>query len=452
MIRKAWANYALLAALVVAGAAGGLYLSGGWTSSDPADQQPAPISFSQRFTLTQEDARDTGEAPSIAIAPGGKVYLAWASRTGPAERSVFLTTAAAAGQTFDAPRAISKGGIYKTPARGKSGGHERKALPHVDSDGKTVYLSWSEALPNSAGMQMLLATSGVGTAFDQPGPVHRGASAKATFSSMALGSDGALACAWLDDRGGNQQVYASIRPAGAAVFEEEQLVHGGEAGKGVCPCCPTAAAFAPDGTLYVAFRNIHDGYRDIAICRRSPGAAAFEGPFPVVTDTWKFDGCPHDGPSMAFVGGVLHITWMDARSGSPRCYHASAKTSEMKFEARELHPLSTGSQGNAKLFATPEGTLHAVWEESLTRPAEGNGHQHGPPKSEAGSSRLIMHATLPPGGREFGGAHAVATATDVFQTRPAIAGTPDGRLLIAWNELSTQGKSVVVTLATGGRP
>ena len=103
------------------------------------------------------------------------------------------------------------------------------------------------------------------------------------------------------------------------------MVYAGENNKGVCPCCATAVCFADDGTLYVAFRNIQGAYRDIAVARLCPGQLNFEGPFPVTPNSWKFNGCPHDGPSLAVVGDELHVVWMDAHSGPSRCYHARAE-------------------------------------------------------------------------------------------------------------------------------
>jgi hypothetical protein len=47
-------------------------------------------------------------------------------------------------------------------------------------------------------------------------------------------------------------------------------------------------------------------------------------------------------------------------------------------------------------------------------------------------------------GSGFGPARAVSPRTDAFQLNPAIAIGRDGGLLIAWNEIDTTGKRVVV--------
>jgi hypothetical protein len=448
-----------LAVLAAGGGTGGLYLSGGW----PATSSPSGSATSgdaapsiHRFPLSSRDAKDTVEAPSITSDAEGRIFLAWASKTGDAERTVFLTHSADGGQSFDAPRAISKGGIYKTAANGKSGGHERRGTPHVLAVGSQLHLAWSDALPGGLGQRMVLATStDGGLTFTTPLPVHQEERIKAAFTAFRSGRNGSLVCSWLDDRSGAQQPFASVRLAGSTSFEPERVVHTGQASHGVCPCCPTACCFAPDGTLYVAFRNIQDGYRDMAISRLRPGHEKFEGPFPVVSNIWKFDGCPHDGPSLAVLGDEMHIVWMDARTGSPRCYYGRAKLADMTFETRELHPDTSGTQGNPKLLADASGGLHAVWEASTgAEPpaAEGHaGHNHGVTKAGSGSGRAIHYSYRAPGQTWFGPARSLAPKTGAFQTRPTLTSTPEGALFAAWMELDETGKSVVVARLPGVR-
>jgi hypothetical protein len=467
LYRMGWLEYGLLAGLVVAGGAGGLYLSGGWPGTPGSAPPAAPSERGatpavQRFALTARDVKDTQEAPDLAVDSGGRVFLTWASRTGESERTIFLTRTDGVAGLFETPRAISSGGVYRSVSRtaGKAMGYERRANPHVAAVGDKLLLTWSEARKDGAGMRMVLAGSAdAGATFAAPRPIHQGERANPTFTALAVGPGGATACAWLDDRAGGQQPFAAVQPAGAAWFAEERLVHAGQDAQGVCPCCPTAACFGPDGTLYVAFRNIQDGYRDIAVGRLRPGGSAFEGPFPVLADnTWKFDGCPHDGPALAVTGDVLTVAWMDARTGSQRCYFARAKLADLRFTPRELHPGATGNQGNPKLCADPSGGLHAVWEESLgAEPADPHaGHRHGTsaaPGTRAGAKaaagRAIWYAWLAPGQSEFGMARAVAPRPGAFQTRPAIVRLANGELVAAWNELDEKGKAIVVSRLAG---
>lgn len=447
-------TYAALAILIAGGVLGGLYLSGGWPGTTAApnsnvQDKPADSPQVQRFSLTSFDAKDPHEAPELAADAAGNVYLTWSSQTSETERTVYLSRMNAGGDSFNKPTVVSQAGIAKfvSQMKGKTITRSSHSDPHlaVSSDG--LYLAWTEAMPDLANIRMVLARStNLGDSFGEPAIVHQGRDARPTYTALALGLNGTVACSWLDNRDKSQQPFASVREPGTAAFGEESSVHIGKDGRGVCPCCPTSSIVAPDGTVYVAFRNVEDGYRDIVISRKKPGQSTFEGPFRVVPPTWKFDGCPHDGASMVIVGDSIHIVWMDARTGVQKCHYGRAKLVDMKFETTELNSQAVGSQGNAKLFVDAGGILHAVWEESIgAEPVRAEGeHRHGPPQVGQGGGRAIMHAQKDSCCDSFGPAKAIAAKPGAFQTRPSITGAKKGELIIAWNELSEEGKAIVV--------
>ena len=114
--RHGWVKYLVLVILVAAGGAGRLYLSGAWfsSSSEPIacpGPEPEPASVAHRFALTALDAKDQIEAPELATDSAGRVYLVWASQTGEAERTVFLTSTDDRGATFAGPRPAANAGI-----------------------------------------------------------------------------------------------------------------------------------------------------------------------------------------------------------------------------------------------------------------------------------------------------------------------------------------------------
>src|SRR4051812_24656433 len=118
--RPGWVKYGWLFVLAACAGAGGFYLArkgpeerldippqradGGETSAEIKSR-------THRFPLTARDAKDSIEAPDLAVDEAGRIFMTWASKTGEAERTVFLTRSSDAGRTFDAPRAISKGGV-----------------------------------------------------------------------------------------------------------------------------------------------------------------------------------------------------------------------------------------------------------------------------------------------------------------------------------------------------
>jgi hypothetical protein len=132
------------------------------------------------------------------------------------------------------------------------------------------------------------------------------------YTALAAGPEGSFTVAWLDARNGSQQVFSASGKVGGKAMDS--LAFAGVDGKGVCPCCDVAALRGPDGRALLAFRHNRDGFRDIYVTHGSdvvPGS--FDEPLPVSADHWKFEGCPHDAPSVALTGKTLHVAWMDAR-------------------------------------------------------------------------------------------------------------------------------------------
>lgn len=469
--RRAWLPTVLLAGI---GVVAGFYLAGPSTkprsAASVAGATPAALSAESnaqdtsptetsperpdrshatklhRFPLSPADVKDTQGAPDIAVDGDGRMHLVWASITSETEQTCYFSSSRMGLDGFSSPQALTRSPIaYRSQGNGKKGYPIRMA-PHVVAHGNSVSLTWSEKVPDEATVRMVLVESTDGSKFSEPVCVHVHPQARPTFTALAIGAKGELACSWLDGREATQHPFASVRRAGQREFASECKVPGGENGKGVCPCCPTGATFAPDGTLLVAFRNLVDGYRDLAIARLRPGESQFEGPFAVVAPTWKFDGCPHDGPSLVVAGGKLHATWMDAHTGVQRAYYGQASLDDLQFQAEALHADGPGTQGNPRLYSDAEGRIHTVWEESLdNEPAtpEKSGHQHGP--SLTGSGRGIYYAVKPPGAGAFESVRMVRPVAGTFQTRPAIAVVSEKQIYVAWCELNQDGKSIVVT-------
>ncbi len=416
--------------------------------SEPANRSRAATLH--RFPLTAADVKDTQGAPDIVVDRDGSVHLIWASITGETEQTGYLASSSQGVDNFSDPQAVVRSAIaFRSQGDGKKGYAIRMA-PHVVTHGGAVYLSWSEAVPDQTTVRMVLVKSSDHCAtYSEPLCVHVHPQARPTFTALAVGKQGEIACCWLDGRAATQHPFASLRPAAQDEFLQEMKLPGGENDKGVCPCCPTCATFGPDSALFVAFRNLVDGHRDLAVARLRPGEQQFEGPFAIVPPTWKFDGCPHDGPSLVVANGQLHATWMDAHTGPQRVYYGRASLDDLQFQFQPLHADGPGTQSNAKLYADARG-VHVVWEESLANEpvvAAGRGHQHGPPATGAG--RGIRYAFAPTGADAFQSVQLVHPIAGTYQSRPAIAGDGQDRIFVAWCELNQEGKSIVVTTVAG---
>ncbi|WP_237722675.1 sialidase family protein [Singulisphaera acidiphila] len=416
-----------------------------------AKKAARPVEVERRYVLRPEDIQADRETPAVAVDDQGHVVVAWASQTGDLERTIYLLRSSDGGANFAAPAPWRKVPIYKFQSKspGKAMTFSTHVLPRLTASAGSLWLGWVEAVNGGPDVRYLVARSTDGGAsFSEPVSVHGEKAVRPGFTSLSTGADGTLCVSWLDGRNQGQQPFLSLGNKGSDGFGTEELVFAGPEGKGICPCCDLSVARSAQGSTFVAFRNSDAGNRDIYLAQSESGEkAAFQPPVPVTSEHWKFEGCPHDGPSLALSGDRLHLLWMDAHTGKNRVYAASSELPSLSFSPREVSQGSKGAQGHPKLIADASGTLHAVWDESLDpAPAsktEGGhgGHSHSAPLT--GGGRAIMYATSKANG-VFGPTRAIAPHAGAFQLNPAIAVSPVGDVFIAWNELDTEGKQVVL--------
>jgi hypothetical protein len=409
-------------------------------SSSALSKETQTEQVRKEFPLRPADVQADRETPAVAVDAKGRVLLAYASQTGELERALTLVRSLDGGKTFEKPVEWRKVPIYKYASKSKTKEvtYSTHVLPRLVSSGESIHLGWVEAINGGPGVAYYLATStDGGLTFSEPIRTHGAEAIKPGFTTLSVAFDGSIVCGWLDGRAKGPRPYSSVRPSHSEGFEPEQLAYEGPDGKGVCPCCDVAVAQGTTGDRFVAFRNSESGNRDIYVS--GPG-----GLVAVAPDHWKLEGCPHDGPSMAFARDRLNLLWMDAHSGKNRVYHASSPSDGLAFKVLELAPASKGAQGHPKLAATPDGRLIAVWDESIGEVpalASGDPQEHGHAAPLTGDGRAIQLAMST--GESFGKPRAISPRPGAFQLQASIAVQADGTALVAWNEMDGDGKKVV---------
>jgi hypothetical protein len=187
------------------------------------------------------------------------------------------------------------------------------------------------------------------------------------FQALYAAPDGVLYASWLDGRLGKSTVYMTFSTDGGQHWMPNIRVMTGEA----CPCCRTAMASAPNGALYIAWREVFPGnVRDIVVARSPNRGITWEDPVRVHADNWVFDGCPHAGPSLQVDGkGAVHIAWWSGKQGSAGVWYARSDDGALSFSepiplgvaefSRPAHvQLALGGQEGGQLIAAwDDGTL-----------------------------------------------------------------------------------------------
>jgi hypothetical protein len=189
-----------------------------------------------------------------------------------------------------------------------------------------------------------------------------------------------------------------------------------EIAKGVCYCCKTALASAPDGTVFAAWRHVFAGnIRDIAFTTSRDGGRTFAPLARVSEDQWQLDGCPDDGPALAVNDqGVAHLAWptvVSTPEPHKAIFYASTRDGRTFTPRVRVSPEGRNA-AHPQITIDPSGRPFVVWDEI-----------------EAGKRRLFAARATARG--EFLTPTVFDTAGTAFYPAVARAGNV---LLVAWTE------------------
>jgi hypothetical protein len=290
--------------------------------------------------------------PSVAVAPGGGVYVSWVAHGAGREADVWLARFDGEGRQDGAPVRVNPTAGGATAWRGDP--------PQVAlAPGGEVYVAWTARVGVGHGTTLFLSASrDGGKSFEPPVKVNDDATdCVHGMHSLAAGGDGRVYLAWLDERniappqeskhgeqagapkgsGGmhgeqNREVFFAASTDGGRTFPKNRRV-AAEA----CPCCKTALAAAPDGRVYLGWRQVLPGdMRHIAVASTENGGESFGEPVVVSDDRWELRGCPVSGPALAAgSGGSLRVLWYTAgAAGQPGLYSAESVDGGRSFAPR----------------------------------------------------------------------------------------------------------------------
>ena len=308
-----------------------------------------------------------GDAPSVAVAPDGAVYVAWTARAGGQATTLYVSASRDGGRSFDEPAKVNDDS--------KPGVHGMHSLA-VGADGR-VYVAW----------------------LDERDLAEAGADAHATMKMsgqvpMQHGEQ-------------NREVFFSYSADGGRTFSANRRI-----AVEACPCCKTSLAVSAGGRVYVGWRQVLPGdFRHVAVASSEDGGETFNAPTVVSDDRWELRGCPVSGPALAAGDGDrLTVVWYTAGdAGSAGLYSSESSDGGRTFAPRRL--VSEGSaRGTPQLLSDARGSV-AVFE------GEGEGD----------ASPALLEARLDGSGRDAGGGASSVRAQLGVGELPAAA-VLDGRI------------------------
>jgi photosystem II stability/assembly factor-like uncharacterized protein len=198
---------------------------------------------------------------------------------------------------------------------------------------------------------------------------------------------GLMFAAWLDLREKGTRLYGSVSKDGGATWSKNMLVYESPSGT-ICQCCHPSALIDAKGNIFVMWRNVLNGSRDMYVVRSTDGGRTFTAEEKQGKGTWPLEACPMDGGGLVVApSGSLISVWRRADT----VYMTPEGGNEVKLEEGKDAAIAMGSSGvytiwthgssiHAKipgkpgietldseggypnLVATPQGQVIAAWE------------------------------------------------------------------------------------------
>ena len=308
--------------------------------------------------------------PATASAADGTFYVAWVNHDAK-QADVMIARFAGDGQMQGSPVRVNREAGVATAWRGD------QPSVAVAADG-AVYVVWTARVDSADkhGTDLYLSvshdraqtfSSDVKINDDKVPGAHG-------MHSLAVAKDGRIFVGWLDERNvhtpetstkgeghhmeSNRDLFLAYSTDGGRTFSQNRKV-----ASEACPCCKTALAISPDGTLYAGWRQVLPGsFRHIAVVSSTDGGATFSAPKIVSDDHWVLQGCPVSGPSLSVdSGGKLKVLWFAGGEGNaPGLYFAESSDRGQNFSPRQL--LSQEAvRGTPALSSVQNGAL-GVWQ------------------------------------------------------------------------------------------
>lgn len=331
------------------------------------------------FQPRQISAADVDAAEPVTVsAPGGGFYVAWVDHDANNQADVLLARFDSDGVAVGSPVKVNQTAGVATAWRGDP--------PSVAVTDRAVYVLWTARVESQSksGTDLYFSVShDQGKTFDAAVKVNDDKAPGAHgMHSLAVAKDGRIYVAWLDERnvqapkpspqaGGhhmesNRELFFSDSNDGGKTFAANRKV-----AENACPCCKTALAIAPDGTLYASWRDVLPGdFRHIAVASSTDNAAHFSAPVIVSDDKWVLHGCPVSGPSLSVAtNGTLKVVWFAAgEAGATGLYVAETHDQGRTFSPRTL--LTEEAVKGTPALATGNDRAVAIWQGLNAQQAE----------------------------------------------------------------------------------
>ena len=319
----------------------------------------SPVVFGPKLTIDHPVRVVVG--PSVRIDDEGRISLAWVEEDKDMRSVLYAATEQAEGRI---------GTPVKVNLSSESP-YMRQESPALAVVGDNVFLTWAMTHPNvtqdkpfSNELRLSRSTDGGKTFLPSILVNDDGQVIGHSFDSIHVAPDGVVHVSWIDGREGKKDPGTFVTHStdhGRTVAKNVKV------GESTCVCCRTSLTTGPDGTLYVAWREIlASDLRETVVARSTDGGQTFTTPVIVGHDKWAFSGCPHRPASIGTDRfGRLYVVWYtEGVDDIPAVFLAYSDNRGDSFSPKQKLNVSKGTfPDHPQLAVDPEGRLVVVWEE-----------------------------------------------------------------------------------------
>ena len=160
-----------------------------------------------------------------------------------------------------------------------------------------------------------------------------GVKAEHGFVSIIPNHNQGFFITWLDGRNtvekdlGGHHKPMTIRFA--QITNKGDIINESELDSVTCDCCQTSIAVTNNGPVVVYRDRSEKEIRDIYIARNINGI--WEVPTPIHNDGWEINGCPVNGPKVAFNSNNLAVSWFTVSNEKPTVNLSFSKSNGASF-------------------------------------------------------------------------------------------------------------------------
>jgi len=298
------------------------------------------------------DAASTGDSasPSIATGPDGRLYAIWSDgRVGPSDFRIFFSGSTDGGATWMVPSIRVGDDIV--------GSYQSDGSIALNSTG-ALFATWSDWRSGNADIYFAKSLDG-GLSWTTPNTKVNAepSSANQFVPSIATDLLGNVYVAWVDERGGGQDIFVGKSSDGGATWTERNvIVEPANFGQ-------HAPSIAVDGSgnVYVAWQDGRNGNLDIYFARSVDGGMSWSNPNIQITTNSEVQFFP---ASAADAAGSVYIIWRDQRNGDLDIYLAKSPdggTTWMDPQVRVNSDTGSSPQFDASITLDAGGIVHAAW-------------------------------------------------------------------------------------------